>query len=195
MTNHTEREIDVSWQGPFAWPKYEEITGLPPIPKLPGIYLQAFDYNDGFLIYTAGITRRTIPKRFSEHTKKYRNGDYTVLDLHAIKDGKRKEIWHGWGWTPEKKQDFKRRNEEILAGVDNQLAGFRIFVADIGIAPRILERLEAAVMNNLYKQPVPFCDIPDRGMQLAPRWDSELALVARFESPIILHGLPAELTI
>ncbi len=161
--------INTNWTGPFAWPKYEDSASLPPIPIHPGVYLITFEYEDGFLIYAAGITRRNIPTRFKEHTKKYLSGDYTILDLSAIKYGKRKEIWHGWGWTPKKKQDFESRKSEILEGTHNQLAGSRIFVTDIGTADRILERLEAAIMNNLYEQPSPYCDIPDRGMHLLGR--------------------------
>ena len=185
--------IDVFWMGPFAWPGYEDVASLPPIPMHPGVYLQTFEYEDGFLIYGAGLTRRNIPTRLKEHTRKYLSGDYTVLDLVAIRNGKRKEIWHGWGWTPEKKQAFESRKSEILKGVRNQLAGFRIFVTDIGTAPRILERLEAAIMNNLYEQPTPYCDIPDRGMQLAARWDSESILIARVTCSETLHGLPKDL--
>ncbi len=191
--SQNEPIIDVCWTGPFAWPDYEDVASLQPIPRHPGVYLQTFEYEDGFLIYAAGITRRDIPTRFREHTNKYLSGDYTVLDLAAIKEGKRREIWHGWGWTPEKEQDFESRKSEILEGARNQLAGFRIFVTDIGTAPRILERLEAAVMNSLYEQPSPYCDIPDPGMQLAPRWDSESILIARATCSETLHRLPQDL--
>ena len=47
------------------------------------------------------------------------------------------------------------------------------FPADVGTPLRFLERILAAVMNRLYAQPPPFCDVPDRGMMLAPRRPSE----------------------
>lgn len=187
--------IDVNWDGPFAWSKYEKISGLPPIPKHPGVYLQTVEYNDGYLIYAAGITRRTIHTRFREHTKKYLNGDYTVLDIVAMQQGKRVEIWHGWGWNPEKRAKFDDDKVEITEAVHKQLTGFRVFVANLGTEPRILERFEASVMNNLYKQPSPYCDIPDRGMHLAPRKKLEEPISAKFKCLEILYGLPDEFEI
>jgi hypothetical protein len=83
----------------------------------------------------------------------------------------------------------------ILNAVNDQLAGFRIFVADIGTEPRILERLEAAIMNNLYEQPPPLCDIPDKGMMLAPRWDSEEPIITEIKCEANLQGLPKQLVI
>ncbi|MEA4884037.1 MAG: hypothetical protein VB144_10370 [Clostridia bacterium] len=50
-------------------------------------------------------------------------------------------------------------------------------------------------MNNLYRQPSPFCDIPDRGMMLAPRWDSETPIIAENRCAVRLHGLPLYLEI
>lgn len=190
-----ESEIEIIWTGPYSWPKYEDENKLKYIPKKPGVYLQTVEYQDGYLIYAAGLTRREIPKRFREHTYKYMSGDYNVLDIAAMKQGVRNEVWHGWGWTPDKKAEFEKRKTEILNAVQKQLTGFRIFIADIGTQPRILERLEASIMNNLYVQPAPFCDIPDKGMMLAPRWDSEIPITVKNICECRLFGLPTNLEI
>ena len=71
-----------------------------------------------------------------------------------------------------------------------QLIGYRIFAANIETENRIPERLEAAIMESLYKQPMPLCDIPDRGMFLAPRWKSEIPIVVKNKCQFILYGLP-----
>ncbi len=189
--------IDVEWLGPYGWPKLE--GDLPSIPEVPGVYLLTVEYQNGYLIYAAGITRRPMPKRFREHTREYMNGIYNVLDIMAMKAGFRKEVWHGFWMTkkrPRKKQvDYKNRQLQIQEAVRKQLVGFRIFAADIGTKPRILERLEAAIMENLYKQPMPLCDIPDRGMMLAPRRKSEIPIIVKNECSVLLHGLPACLEI
>ncbi len=112
-----------------------------------------------------------------------------------MEQGIRKEIWHGWGWTPAKRMEFEKRKNLILDSVQKQLAGFRIFVVDIGTEARILERFEAAIMNCLYKQPSPLCDIPDKGMMLAPRWNTETPLTVRNKCCSLLHGLPDYLEI
>jgi hypothetical protein len=186
---------EITWTGPYSWPKFEAKNNLPPLPKHPGVYLMTVKYKDGYLIYAAGITRRPIPIRFSEHTKKYLAGDYNVLDIVAIQNGIRKEIWHGWGWTPEKRENFEEKKSLILDAVEKQLEGFCLFVADIPTSPRILERVEASIMNILYHCPPPFCDIPDRGMMLAPRKADETPIMVKQNCELVLHGLPLNLEI
>jgi hypothetical protein len=185
-----EPALDIVWVGPFAWPRFESETKLPSIPKHPGVYLMAVEYKNGYLIYGAGITRRPIPTRFREHTLKYMSGDYNVLNITAMRRGIRKEIWHGWGWTPEKRKEYERRRLMIGDAARKQLAGLRIFVAKVGKQSRILERLEASIMNRLYQEPPPFCNIPDKGMMLAPRWESERVIVVKNDCAAILYGIP-----
>ena len=128
--------------------------------------------------------------RFREHSKKYLSGEYNVLDIQAMRAGIRKVLWQGWGWSPEKRVQFETHKSEIIDAVKRQLEGFRIFVADVGLEERVLERIEGAIMNLLYQQPSPFCDIPDKGMMLAPRWQSEKVLVGKNSCAALLHRLP-----
>lgn len=187
--------IEVTWDGPYSWPTFESENNLRPIPKIPGVYLQTFEYQDGYLIYAAGLTRRPIPTRFREHTRRYMNGEYNVLDIAAAQQGIRREIWHGWGYARKHRAEFEEQKSIILNAARKQLAGFCIFVADVGRDPRVLERLEASIMSNLYQQPSPLCDIPDRGMQLSPRWDSENLIIIKNNYSAALHGLHAFLEI
>jgi hypothetical protein len=184
---------NITWLGPFGWPKFE--GDLSAIPKVSGVYLQTVNYLNGYLIYGAGITKRPVSTRLREHTRNYLNGEYTVLDIASMKEGRRVEIWHGWGWTPEKRADFDKRRQMILEAARSQIEGFRIFVADVGNESRIRERLEAGIMDQLYKQPPPLCDIPDRGMYLAPRRMSETPIIVTNECQAVLHGLPASFEI
>ena len=187
--------IQATWNGPYSWPAFEDQTGLRPIPKLSGLYLQTFEYRSGYMIYAAGLTRRPVPARFKEHTRKYMNGEYNVLDINAAQQGIRKEIWHGWDYAKEHRDEFDERKLEIIDAVQKELDGFRIFVADVGEEPRILERLEASIMENLYRQPSPFCDIPDKGMCLSPRLDSEDPVVFESNCSVSIHALPQRLEI
>jgi hypothetical protein len=187
--------IEVTWIGPFGWPKFESVSNLHPIPSVSGVYLQTFEYQSGYLIYAAGLTRRPIPTRLTEHTRKYWNGEYNVLDIDAVKRGIRREVWHGWAYAREHRAEFEERKPQILDAVRRQLEGFRIFVSDVGTERRVLERLEAAIMNNLYQQAAPICDIPDRGMQLAPRWKSEYLIVVKNNCGSLLYGLPPHIEI
>ena len=185
----------VSWQGPFGWPGFEAISRLEPLPEECGVYLQTYCHGEGYLIYGAGLTRRPFNQRFREHTRKYLSGDYTVLDVPAIETGQRVEIWHGWGWTPEKRQEFAERAEEIRSSANDQMSQCRVFIAALGKEPRFLERVEAAVMEALYRQPEPISAIPDRGMQLSPRWPNEDPIVIENIMTSILHGLPYEMEV
>lgn len=184
-------QIDANWNGPYGWPGMNQ--DLPALPAMPGVYLLTIDFDGGYLIYAAGITRRPLQKRFREHTRAYLSGIYNVLDINAMQRGVRKEIWHGF-WTrerlPDKKREYLRRKIEINKAVCNQLRGFRIFAANIGTQPRLMERLEAAIMNILYEQPSPFSNIPDKGMMLMPRWKSESPIIVTSKSTVTLHGLP-----
>lgn len=194
-------EIKVTLQGPFAWPKYDSgiIASFDAVPtEINGVYLWTVEYCDGFLIYASGITRRSFHKRFREHTKHFLTGIYTIFDIPAMQQGIRKEIWHGF-WmkkrTPEKQKDYERRRDEITFAAKEQLSTFRVFVAEVDPAPRILERLESAIMNELYMAHSPISDIPDRGMSLAPRWPNEPVIIVRNIMSVKLYGLPEYLSI
>ena len=187
--------IEITWAGPYAWPSFKAKNNLPPIPEISGVYLQTFEYQNGYLIYCAGLTNRPVPVRFSEHTDEYFKGNYTVFDMAAMRQGIRKEVWHGWGYARKHRSEFEERKPLILNAVQKQLTEFRIFVGHLGKEPRLLERLEASVMNNLYQKPSPFCDIPDRGMHLTPRYDSEPPITVKNKCDVILHGLPPQMEI
>lgn len=188
-------ELSFTFTGPYSWPKHEEENSLPSLPTHSGLYLQTAEYQKGYLIHLAGLTRRPLAVRFREHTHKYFRGEYTILDPKAMTQGKRLEIWHGWGWTSEKRELFEIGQQPIRAAVDKQLQESRIFVADITSEGRILERLEASIMKGLYNQTSPICDIPDRGMQLSSRWQYELPIAVKISASEKIYGLPVELEI
>ena len=185
--------IDVEWLGPFGWPK---LGGkLKPLPKTQGVYLLTVEYQNGFLIYAAGVTGRPMPERFDEHTREYMKGTYNVLDIVAMKAGFRKEVWHGF-WmgknrSHEKQANFKKKQSKISNAARKQLTGFRIFTAAISNKRR-RERLEEAIMDCLYKQPMPLCDLPDRGMMLSKSKPSETPLIVKnkIKCSLALYGLP-----
>ena len=81
--------MEIPLTGPYSWLKLETRNDMPTVPDHPGIYLWAVDYMDGHLIYGVGIKRRPIPVRLKEHTIKYMNGDYNVLDIESMRPGER----------------------------------------------------------------------------------------------------------
>jgi hypothetical protein len=123
------------------------------------------------------------------------NGDYNVLDPSEAERGIRKEIWHGWSYAKAHRDLFEERKPEIQKAVKEQLARFRIFVAEVGTQRRLLERIEASIMNHLSQQPSPYCDIPDKGMMLAPRWNDEEPVLMSSRSSVKVYGIPELLEI
>ncbi len=182
--------LQVTWTGPYGWPGYEELNDLQSAPKVPGLYLWSFEYGNGFAVYAAGVTTRPVFTRLREHTTKYMNGEYNVLDVNAVQQGIREEKWHGWDYAKKHRDEFEENKTVILDAVRRQLEGFRIFVAEVG-EERILYRLETAIMDSLYKQPSPLCDIPDKGMNLRPRWEEEEPVSVESYCAETIHGLPS----
>lgn len=194
------RVIELRWEGPFRWPGRSIQGDAKPfcgatIASSCGVYLWTVEYRDGYLIYAAGITRRPFALRFREHTRAYLNGVYTIFDVPALKEGVRKEIWHGF-WlkkrSVEKQDEYEHRADEIRRAAHELLANYRIFVAPVAPMHRLLERIEAAIMHTLYAATGPVSVIPDRGMALAPRWREEQPILVRNMAPVLLHGLPEE---
>ena len=84
-------EIPFKWKGPISWPKKRERV---PDLNIEGVYLITFECKnkDGYLLYWAGHGK-DVRGRFSDHTKKFEEGEYTILDVDCASRGIRKEIW------------------------------------------------------------------------------------------------------
>jgi hypothetical protein len=190
--------IDITWEGPFAWPGFEAQASLPALPNSAGVYIQGFERHGGYVISGVGVTGRPVAVRLREHTRRFLNGEYTVLDVTAACRGVREEVWHGWGYARAHRDEFQVRRASIEDAVRRQMAAYRIFVADpapAGGESRLRERLEAALVDALYDQPPPLCDLPDRGTFQARRRRGELPVLVRSACSSLLHGLPAALLV
>jgi hypothetical protein len=201
----TPKVIELRWEGPFGWPGLEyrgtkQSLADATVASSSGIYLWTVEHRDGFLIYAAGITRQSFVKRLRQHTRAYRTGTFTLFDIPSLKQGVRKEIWHGIGFgtkkrTSERRNEYDKRREELRMAADEQLAAYCVFVAPVEPVRRLVERIEASIMDVLYAAPGPASAIPDRGMALAPRWPAEQPLVVRNVTGSLLHALPEELEV
>jgi hypothetical protein len=184
---------EINWHGPFSWIGYETQNNLDKIPDIEGVYLWTFKYKDGYLVYCAGITNST-KKRFRSHTLEYKSGNYTVFEIDEAENGKRKEIWHGWSYAREHRDEFNERKEEILKAVENQLKSFRVFVAEVP-DKRIRARFESAIMNNIYSSKETWSELADRGMHLSKRKNDEEPIETKNISNCKIYGLPVNLQI
>lgn len=187
--------MDVNWTGPYAWPGFEKINGLPPLPDHGGVYLQTFEHRDGgYVLYAAGITRNPFRRRFMQHNRAYLSGDYNILDPVQARNGVRSELWHGWTVARQlaKRAEYAERRAELQEAAQRQLAEFRIFVAEVEPHDRMRDRLEAAIMNRLYADAAA---LPDKGMFLASRLKGEAPVCVTNACANRLLGLPEKLWI
>lgn len=148
----------------------------------------SFQYNDGFITYSVGITNST-KRRIAAHTRAYKKGEYTVLDTKSAGNGVRKEIWHGWQYAKDHEDEYSARKDTINEAVEKQLCSFRIFIAEMP-DKRLRERLEAGIMHNIYIAKEPWADLADRGMHLKGRTNFEMPISAENISQSIIYGLP-----
>jgi hypothetical protein len=198
--NDTPSVIELLWEGPFRWPSFRYEDDAVRLEETSiglkcGVYLWTVEHSDGYLIYAAGVTRRPFVERFREHTRAYLTGVYTIFDVPSLKRGIRNEIWHGFWFkqrSAEKQDEYNNRSEELRLAANELLTNYRIFVASVESGRRLLERIEAAIMNCLYSAAGPASVIPDRGMALAPRWHNEQPVIIRSIAPVLFHGLPSE---
>jgi len=172
--------------GPFGWPNLE--NGQTLLPNSSGVYLMTVEYEEGYLPFGVGITRRPMRKRFMEHTRSFKAGDYNILDDISANKGVRKIAWKGWSWTEEKRADYDFRKDEILNLAIKQMSSTRIFIVDIANHSRVLERLESAFVNTFHQAGN---ELIDQGMLLMPRKNDEDPISLSFIAPVLIYGLPA----
>lgn len=183
ITTHT-----LCWQGPFCMSGFEKETNLTSISDTSGIYLFCFEYLDGFVLHYAGVSK-SIKKRIATHLREYRNGNYNILDLDAIKTCERVEIWHGWVDGKKNREEFERNYNFYSQAIEKQLLSYRIFFAEENDARKRF-RVEAAIILNAYVSKEPWSDLVPRWMQLNGRWTDEIPIDIINNCGSKIYGLP-----
>ncbi len=184
---------NIKWEGPFAWPRFETKNNLKCLPDGAGIYLFTYDYKDGFIVRSCGITN-SFKRRFSQHTREYRKGNYTVLDVNYAQRGERKELWHGWGYAKQHRKEFFEHEEQIMQFINIELEAFRLFIA-LEDDRRKRERIEFAIMHHIYGAKQSWSDLVDGQMALRGRANSEIPVKATNVSEYKIFGLPKEIEV
>jgi|SRR5690554_4363883 len=184
---------DLFWHGPFSWIGFEHVNGLEPIPDIVGVYLFTFEYKDGYIIRSAGVTN-SMKRRFYQHTREYKKGNYTILDVEYAKKGERKEIWHGWEYAKEHRDEFAENRDLILQFLEKELQAYRLFVSEV-TDKRKRERIEFAIMLSIYSSKEPWADLVDHGMALRGRFNDEIPIKVKNVCSYKIYGLPEEMEI
>lgn len=179
---------DLKWRGPFSWVGYEIFNKLEPIPDIAGVYLFTFEYKNGYILRSLGVTN-SMKRRLREHTREYKKGGYTVLDVELAKRGLRLELWHGWQYAKENQDQFLANKSVILEFVKIELIAYRLFVSEIA-DKRKRERIEASILINAYSSRKPWSDLIDGGMALRGRYNYETPIKINNVCSHKLYGLP-----
>lgn len=187
------KKEDLVWQGPFSWIGYEQINESKPIPDIAGVYLFTFEYLDGYILRSVGVTN-SMKRRLAQHTREYKKGNYTLLDVESAKTGLRKELWHGWQYAKEHQDTFLENKDIILEFVEKELISYRLFISEIADR-RKRERIEAALLINAYSSKEPWHDLIDGGMALRGRYNYEIPIEVKNVCSHQLYGLPGTIEI
>ncbi|NLP27261.1 MAG: hypothetical protein GX370_00535 [Clostridia bacterium] len=179
---------NIVWQGPFSWNGYEQNNVLKPVPNIAGVYLLTFQHQNSFIIRSVGQSN-SMKRRFLQHEREYRKGNYTILDVDWARKGIRKEIWHGWQYAREHENEFIEFKDIILEYLEKELESYRIFVAEI-TDTRKRERLEAAIVMSIYTSKELWADLIDGGMNIRSRYNYEIPIEIRNIYNEKIYGLP-----
>ena len=184
---------DLIWQGPFSCIGYDQINESKPIPDIAGVYLCTFEYLDGYILRSVGVTN-SIKRRLTQHTREYKKGNYTLLDVESAKNGVRKELWHGWQYAKEHQNILLENKDVILELAEKELIAYRLFISEVA-DQRKRERMEAAIVMNAYTLKKPWADLIDGGMALRGRCNYEMPIEIKNICKHRLHGLPETIEI
>ena len=182
--------LDVSLDRPWGWPLISSELGE--LPRQSGVYVMTIAIETAFRPYAVGLTRRPLRKRFHEHRRNFLRGEYNILDLDSARAGVRKLVWKGWGWTPEKREQFVSQQFEIERLAKVQMSATAVFNLSIPDEGRLYERLEAAIVAEAHLRGNLLID---HGMYLAPRREYEAPISLDIRNSEAIEGLPATLTV
>jgi len=186
-------KVEIVWKGPFSWKGFEHANKLTQLPDLAGVYLFTFEYKDGYILRSAGVTK-SMKSRFAQHTLEFKKGKYTILDVESAKVGERKELWHGWEYARQHRDEFVEHKDFIMKALEQELAATRLFVTEIGEV-RIRERIEFSIIQNAYVSKEPWSDLVDGGMALRGRFNNEVPIEVSNICSSKIYGLPESLEI
>lgn len=189
----TQEEIE--WKGPYCLFGYESQENPIAIPDVSGVYLFCFSIGGNYVLEYAGVTKST-KQRMKTHIREYKKGSYTIIDLDALENFERKEIWHGWDLakSEDSKKYFKKHGEYYSNTIDRQLYSYRVFVSEI-VDVRKRERIEAALMLNAYQSDERWADLVPRGMSLKGRFNCEIPIIIKNKCHTNIIGIPDKIEI
>ena len=129
-----------------------------------------------------------MKRRFLQHGREYKIGNYTLLDVEYAKIGIRKEIWHGWQYAKAHQSQFFEFEDRILKFIEKNWEPTKYLLLRLTTNER--ERLEAAILINIYASKELWADLVDGGMNIRSRYNYEVPIQIRNICEQKIFGLP-----
>lgn len=191
-------ENKLVWTGVYAFPGYEKITGLPPVPNDPGIALRGYEGRPGEYILRTMCNSDEPRNRLAGYASESKQGYRAILDPVQAGNGVRVEQWKRWSerlvrppeWKAAKRAEWKRREAELLEKLDADLAATRLFHTEVA-DPRLRQRIVAAIVQRGTHTKVFL------RTAISARHVDEEEILVRNVTPngITIHGLPERMPI
>ena len=116
-----------------------------------GVYIWTVPFKNKELIHYVGMTTRAFRQRMKEHLKEYLSGEYGINDPVELQRGRRMRVWDGL-YRGANIEDFIKKHDQFFSKLVSILNIYKIYVAQLDYEARLLERIEAAIAENLFKQ-------------------------------------------
>ena len=188
--------VDLRWSGPHGFlPGAPDSVFQGPVAEQSGLYLWTVQRPNGFLVHYVGQTEKSFGLRHLQHLREYWGGAYTIHQAAAFLDGRRNELYRGYGYRGDawrQIEPFVREHETLLSELRAMLSGIKIFLAPLAAPRRIHRRVEGAIVELLYRAGGEIGDFQEPGMRREPRRLDEAVIRVRSVSPCLLLGIPAE---
>jgi len=192
LVGHNSSKVyNLKWYGPYEWYGRNSIFAHP-LGKEVGIYLFTVPFEGNHLIYYVGETGRSFTQRFLEHTQAYLSGLYRVYEPTQFMSGKKVLVWGGMWKTStriNRMEEFLNRYSELSPIITQFLQCMRVFIAPLKEEKKIIERIEAAVAQQLYGQTGIVGAFQDNDIRYRPKRNDEEPIIIKMSQTENLLGI------
>ena len=187
--------IVLEWQGPF---EFSSLAGRSIFSaeagKGRGIYAWGVETPNGLLPHYVGETDTSFSRRHLEHFKAYADGTYSTRNGELFGNGKEDVVFPGRYWKKgvpiNHHQPFIDGFAEMAKHIVTMLGTIRIYVAELSTDQRTRRRVEAGLVDGLYRAPEEARSLFAKGYRTWRRRVSEDVILVDCANPPPIVGFP-----
>lgn len=191
------KPLRLQFYGPYSWIAQEDAPSIfeTELGKKAGVYLWTIAVDNTDLIYYVGQTQRSFTARMLEHFKEHASGGYHLYKPEDFVIGVKTVVWPG-RYDVERKttvEEFLQSYHSLWKCIKDLARLYRFWVAPLDGQRRLVERIEAAISDCLYKQSGLIGEFQDKGIRYRPRRHDEEPVEVSIEANKKIAGLPHDL--